>query len=342
MESRLILYAHFLRSTVVADNSCCRTVQSAMFSWNKSCSFTRTMIGKRFSTSSPSSLFVTKTVGGAEGNQPRAVVLVLGFGGATPKHVAKYAGLYNDKGCSTVSGTASNHAVFVDHRGLDVFSKDAVHQVAKLLRGNDSRYPPISSSTKETPIVMHIISNGGAFTSRVIGNMLDSRDQKQQDTTCDLSLFANRLKLGCQVFDSAPCHLEMNSSFNVIKHLIPNPFIGIPAAMLFALWTQIVPRTVSMISGKPTAGELFWNDLLEDTNCNRQAIIYTDKDDVANAEKIDAFIRERRKRGVSVMAKHFEDSRHVQHIRLHEKEYSDFIEAVLTDLEESNESALCA
>ena len=34
---------------------------------------------------------------------------------------------------------------------------------------------------------------------------------------------------------------------------------------------------------------------------------------------------------------HFEDSVHVQHLRLHEREYSDFIEAVLTETEDSNE-----
>ncbi len=81
-------------------------------------------------------------VKGAEGQErSRAVVLVLGFGGAQPRHVEKYAQLYNRKGCSTVSGTASNRSLFVDPTGIDNFAQDAVREVATLLREDDAAYP---------------------------------------------------------------------------------------------------------------------------------------------------------------------------------------------------------
>lgn len=296
----------------------------------------RTTADKRYSsTSSSSPIFVTSTDSIAEGKRPRAVVLVLGFGGAKPKHLAKYSQLYNSKGCTTVSGTASNYDIFVDHNGVDVFAKKAVQHVANTLRENDATHPPCPSD-KETPIVMHIISNGGAFVAKSIGIMLNRRGNNQQTESADLDLFADRLQLGCQVFDSAPCYIDMRSSFNVIKHLIPNPFIGIPAAMLYAILSKTIPSAVSMITREPTRHLLFWNDLLADTNCNRQAFLYTQKDDIANATKIEEFIEERERRGVQVMVKHFEDSMHVQHLRFHQEEYSAFIDEVLTDMEGSN------
>ena len=91
--------------------------------YNKSRSpVTRALRYLSSSTSSPS-CFVTVKVKGAEGQErPRAVVLVLGFGGAQPRHVEKYARLYNRKGCSTVSGTASNRSLFVDPTGIDAFA----------------------------------------------------------------------------------------------------------------------------------------------------------------------------------------------------------------------------
>ena len=190
---------------------------------------------------------------------------------------------------------------------------------------------------------MHIISNGGAFVARKIGHKLDTVLHQQETREVmeggtnrqDTLLFAKRLKLGFQVFDSAPCYPGIKGGFNVIKHLIPNP-IGIPAAVLFALTTYIVPKAISFLTRKPTQGELFWNALLEDKNCGRQAFIYAENDDVSDAKKIEEFMEEREKCGVQVMAKHFDDSVHVQHIRLHEREYSEFIDDVLTNMEGMN------
>jgi hypothetical protein len=272
--------------------------------------------------------------------------LVIGFGGAKPKHVAKYAQLYQNKGCSTVAGTASNQDIFTNPTGpgIDAFAGNAVREVANLLREEDDPINPNSLSSKgETPIVMHIISNGGAFVARKIGHKLDIVHQQETREAMeggtnrqDTLLFAKRLKLGCQVFDSAPCYPGIKGGFNVIKHLIPNAFIGIPAAVLFVLTTHIIPKAISFLTRKPTRGEQFWDALLEDKNCGRQAFIYAENDDISNAKKIEEFMIEREKRGVHVMAKHFDDSVHVQHIRLHEIEYSEFIDDVLTNMEGMN------
>ena len=293
----------------------------------------RNRIGNHRSKPSSLSSFTINKCDDTNGKPPRAVVLVLGFGGAQPRHVAKYAQLYTAKGCSVVWGTASNYDTFLNHRGLDVFAKDAVQQVTKLLREDNDA--PAQSLQEKTPIVMHILSNGGAFVVRSINHMLDARDRKRDEKNDDLELFANRLKMGCQIFDSAPCYLDMTSSFNVIKHLIPNPIVGITAATLFALLFSI-PSIVSMMLGKPTLGELFWTDLLEDTSCNRQGFIYTERDDIANSKKIEEFVGERKKRGVNVMVKHFEKSTHVQHLRLHGQEYSNFVETLLRGMEKNN------
>ena len=304
--------------------------------YNKSRSpVTRALRYLSSSTSSPS-CFVTVKVKGAEGQErPRAVVLVLGFGGAQPRHVEKYARLYNRKGCSTVSGTASNRSLFVDPTGIDAFAQDAVREVATILREDDAAYQPNASAPERaTPVVMHVMSNGGAFVVSRIGQMLAAPiDSSTPGARGDLELFCTRLRAGCHIFDSAPCYLDGKSCFNVIRNLIPNPIVGIPMAMLFAL-TMYAHNAMSRISGKPTFGELFWNALIEDTTCDLQAFLYSCKDDIADSMKIEELIRTRRERGVKVMTRHFSDSSHVQHLRLHGKEYSDFIETVLTEMEE--------
>ncbi|KAL3826563.1 hypothetical protein ACHAXA_003627 [Cyclostephanos tholiformis] len=297
----------------------------------------RAIGGKSFgsSSSSSSSFFVTaKARGGiadAETRRPRAVVLVLGFGGAEPRHVEKYARLYNRKGCSTVSGTASNRSIFVDRAGIDDVATDAIRAVARLLRDDDAAYPTIPPDTA-TPVVMHIMSNGGAFVASRIGQMLASPIDSNPCARGDLELFCTRLGGGCQIFDSAPCYIDRKSCFNVIKNLIPNPFVGIPMAILFTL-RMYVHAALSRMTGRPTFGESFWNALIEDGACNTQAFIYSCKDDIADSTKIEEFARERRARGVKVLSKRFSDSSHVQHLRLHGEDYSDFIDAVLTEIE---------
>ncbi|KAL3773277.1 hypothetical protein ACHAW5_003440 [Stephanodiscus triporus] len=305
--------------------------------YNKGCSpIARAITGKRFgTTSSSASSFVTVKGGvAAEGRsqtRPRAVVLVLGFGGAKSSHMEKYARLYNRKGCSTVSGTASNRSLFVDPAGVDSFAREAVREVANLLREDESPPPP---AERATPVVMHIMSNGGAFVVRRIGEMLAAPiDSCAPDARCDLELFGARLRAGCQIFDSAPCYLDGKSCFNVMRNLIPNPIVGIPMATLFTLRMYVL-NAMSRMMGKPTFGETFWNALIEDTTCGMQAFLYSCKDDVAHSTKIEEFVTERSRRGVNVMAQHFYDSSHVQHLRLHGKEYSDFIENVLIEMEE--------
>ena len=266
-------------------------------------------------------------------SRPRAVVLVLGFGGAKPRHVEKYAELYNRKGCSTVSGTASNRSLFVDHDGIDAFARDAIREVAKVLREDDAAHP-IVPPDGATPLVMHILSNGGAFVGSRIGHMLAAPLDSNPGARGDLELFCTRLKGGCQVFDSAPCYIDRRSCFNVIKNLIPIPFVGIPLAILFT-FRMYVLVALSRMTGKPTFGESFWEALVEDATCHTQAFIYSCEDDIADSIKIEEFARERCRRGVKVMSKHFPSSSHVQHLRLHGREYSDFIDTVLSEVERS-------
>ena len=285
---------------------------------------------RRFSSSSisaasTSSSFTTTKDGN---KRSRAIILILGFGGAKRKHVAKYASMYTSSlGCSSVVyGIASNHAVFVDHNELNVFALDAVQEVAKLIRSEES-----NNRSKEFPIVMHILSNGGAFVTAKIGHILDT----QSHTNEDLQLFGKRLKIGAQIFDSAPCYMDSKANFTVIKHLLPSPFIGIPAVLLFTM-RMYMHNVISMLKGE--LNDLYWKAWLDDTNCNRQGFIYSEKDDIANSVKIEEFIKEREKRiGVhNVSSIHFEDSVHVQHLRFHREEYINFVDSIFTDIEEDN------
>ena len=277
------------------------------------------------------SAFITTEIEG----RPRAVVLIFGFGGAKPRHVAKYANMYNGKlQCSTVAGTASNFDVFSHNdAALDSFALDAIRQTTKILEKDNQR----------TPIVIHSLSNGGAFVSARISLLMDSvlninRSKLCQGTKEDqqhLQLFAERVKLGYQIFDSAPCHINLKSSFNVIKNMFPNAILGVSAATVYAMVYSIT-FGISFLTRRPTKGQFFWDCLLKDTSCMRQGFIFSSNDEISDADKIQEFINQRDNFGVNVMSKRFETSKHVQHIRLHEKEYTEFVENILTNMENKN------
>jgi len=270
------------------------------------------------------------------GGSPRAVVLVLGFAGAKPKHVAKYAGIYNTLKCSTVAGTATSTDIFTGNTvNQDALALDAVRQVAKMLKEDDDTEP-------KTPVVMHILSNGGTFISNRIGIMLESHEksnkqqgEKDQETSHDLRLFGERLKLGCQIFDSAPGYFSTQATFNVIRNIMPNQIIGYPVAALYVVFTQVLNFS-SYVMGQPTYGEEFWTRLQKDTSCLRQAYIYSHDDDIIEGKYIEELAEDRKAVSEYVVLKRFEKSAHVQHLRKHEEEYVTFVKATLEEVENLN------
>lgn len=308
--------------------------------------------------------------------RPRAIVLILGFGGATPRILTKYADLYHRLGCSTVAGTASSSLIFArgqDHemQHLDGVARSAVRTVAGVIRNSEENKDfQRNSGNREVPVALHILSNGGAFVARRIGVLVteaigddatqSGSDNNNEDDSNDLLLFADRLQRGYQLFDSAPCYPTTQSALTVIRHILPNPWIGIPVSYLFALRVVWLPGAISLLTGNPTKGELFWRALLGDcsTLCPRQAFVYTVRDEIADSDKIRGFaaaIREHHQEASSqrlsiadaarshhpatrwVRTMHLEDSQHVQHLRLHPDKYSDFVEDILKDIEESEE-----
>ena len=265
-----------------------------------------------------------------------------GFGGALPRHVARYADLYNRKGCHAVSGTASNYQTFVHglsssmHGGTREFALDAVRTTAGIVRGERE------ALRRRPPVVIHCLSNGGAFVMRRIGDLLLERsrsgdcgggDDDDDGVGADLDLFAASLGDGCQVLDSAPCHIDPTSAYGVVRNLLgPSP-AGPPAAL--AAWLLAAAAgSIARAAGRPPPGGAWWDALVRDSACGRQAFVYTPDDDVCDHVKVEEFISARRGRGTDVVAtRRIEGSRHVQHLRLHPEVYSAFVDEVLASLD---------
>jgi len=303
---------------------------------------------------------------------PRAVVLVLGWGGAQPRHVTKHAQVYQQKGCVTLVGIAPPYDVFLRPWRLDEFAKQAVRKTTALLRRVEEKPNDDSGSNNaatiakpshhqkntKTPVVMHIVSNGGAFVARSIGLMLDQAKMQQEEFNKDntktidrissvtedsatsiddndiddIRLFGKRLSIGYQIFDSGPCYSSPTTSFHVMRLLAEaNHYpsvVGVLGGFLYATLTVCFPRY----------GRDFWNDLRNDTSCLRQAVIYTsDNDPVAPSDKIEELFRERRhKHNCTIRLKDVQPSAHVEHLRRHASDYSEFIGEILTDMEKQN------
>lgn len=276
----------------------------------------------------------------AGGGRTRAVVLVLGFGGAQPRHVAKYAELYNRRGCHAVSGTASNYQTFVHGAsasggGTREFALEAMTTVAGVVRGRDGPGGG-EGPGRRPPIIVHCLSNGGAFVLRRIGDLLLERGRPGEDggeDGADLDLFASGLRDGCQVFDSAPCHLDPASARAVVRNLLgPSP-LATPASL--AAWLLAsAAGSLARAAGRPPPGQGWWDALVrEDGPCGRQAFVYSPGDEVCDHVKLEEFVEARRRRGVDVVAtRRIEGSRHVEHLRLHPGVYSGFVDEVLASL----------
>ena len=60
---------------------------------------------------------------------------------------------------------------------------------------------------------------------------------------------------------------------------------------------------------------MFWNYMIKNDLCLRQAFIYSANNRIADANEIDQLIEERKSRGIDVIRVWFEESDHVSHFR---------------------------
>lgn len=87
------------------------------------------------------------------GKTPNAVVILLGWFGSELRHVRKYAELYDQRGCATITGS-------LDSRSLIIFDADKIDELTKLVAKEATKLLRIR---EKVPLICHVFSNGGAI-----------------------------------------------------------------------------------------------------------------------------------------------------------------------------------
>lgn len=256
-------------------------------------------------------------------NPVKAVVIMYGWMGSKLRHIEKFAKLYTERDCTVVYGKASTLAIMRrDRNALKEAVLESVKESAKILREQNS---------KEIPVILHYISNGGAFLAERLEQLVEEMKNGNEDSSlyADLNLVVSRLKSsGFVVCDSAPAYLSVQSAMAAIDSSISNMLVRICVKVVMRLiiaFHDFAEKYLDIASPR----EKFWANAIDSNLCERQAFLYSSNDALTDHEKIDELIEERKKRGINVIFHKFEDSDHVMHLRKYPKEYNSFIDKIL-------------
>lgn len=308
-----------------------------------------------FTVTSPESFSATK-----------AVVIMYGWLGAQPKHLQKYADMYSnittdgdggeDYLCSVVHGTASARGIMIrDKSELTAAVIESVQKAARIVKElekrpkgdeHDDEHEEINNdndnstvTTRTVPVVIHYLSNGGAYVAEQLEQMIQeakhgrlktANRNLEADVIEDLKLIANRLQThGCEIADSAPVYMHVESAMRAIDTAIPSaPSRWLIKCLFYAnTYLRLLGAWISRTETEP---EIFWNNMIRSELCPRQAFIYSSADTVTDVSKLDELIGLRKKRvDVEVSVLKFDDSEHVLHYRKYPKEYIEFVKKQL-------------
>jgi Eukaryotic protein of unknown function (DUF829) len=258
---------------------------------------------------------------------PRAVVVILGWWGAELRHVEKYAELYHQRNCATVSVVADTLQVMM-HLGypsLDGCVCDAVSVVAKILRDNEK-------AGKKIPVILHAFSNAGSFlVERLEVLIQEARASGDLKFGCSEDLIFVGERLDGQIFDSSPAYPDIKLGFTSTNGVVfgDSFFVKMIVGFLFLL-AGGVSMFFNWIFGLPDVRWTFWNNMREGQLCLRQAYIYSTADTITNVEKLEELI-ENRRRFSNVTVQKFDDSKHVMHLLKHPLIYEKLVDNFLRD-----------
>jgi Eukaryotic protein of unknown function (DUF829) len=257
---------------------------------------------------------------------PRAVVVIFGWWGAELRHVEKYAELYHERNCATVSVVADTLQVMM-HLGypsLDGCVCDAVSAVAKILRDNEK-------DGKKIPVILHAFSNAGSFlVERLEVLVQQARGDLKLGCSEDLIFVGERLD--GQIFDSSPAYPDIKLGFTSTNgvvfgdSLLAKFIVGI--LFLLAGGVSVV---FNWILGLPDVRWTFWNNMRDGRLCLRQAYVYSTADTITNVAKLEELI-ENRKKFSKVTVQRFDDSQHVMHLLKHPLVYQKLVDNFLRDI----------
>ena len=275
-------------------------------------------------------------------SETKGVVIMYGWLGSKPSQVEKYAKLYQDRGCTVVYDIAPfKDAVVRNPESLDAVASRSAIKAADIIKEIETEKAKASptNTTEEIPVLLHYFSNGGAFVAERLRHLINEaktqdvvqedncRKESDKDAKVSLKMISDRLyEKGYEVVDSAPADIHENLQKDVIESAISNQYLQI-AVKKAAQIHQFIFNFFGMSHEKMRAN--FWNNMVENDLCLRQAFIYSANDRIADPKMIDQLVEARKTRGIDVISTRFEESDHVSHFRHYPEEYSNLVDQVI-------------
>jgi hypothetical protein len=272
---------------------------------------------------SPSNINLLQTNFVPNSSNPRAVAIVLGHLGASPRTLAKYGSYYTSRDCRVITA-ASPPWRFMLNLHLRRTAQEIVQQAAKALQ----EAPP------NTPLLIHSFSNGGAFLLEEMESIFrEDKDSimatgSSTSSDPDVQLVATRLGKGTQIFDSCPCYIRLLWDTKHSSKSFPDPawsplfrkFYTLGASVALTLWC-----TLTLSWHRPRA---FWLTMKE-LPCRHDIYVFSTKDSASDASAVERLITERQSAGVECLVHRFEDSGHCRIDHDHPQDYQKMIDEAI-------------
>ncbi|PXF50004.1 Transmembrane protein 53 [Gracilariopsis chorda] len=241
-------------------------------------------------------------------------VVVLGWLGASIKHLAKYAAVYESMSYNTVCLSCPPSVVFAMR---PIASAKFLLSALRILAADDR--------LTAGGLVFHKLSNAGATVSPHLSDFFAgaSSDLVKPDD----QVVVNKCKqaIAAVVFDSAPAymHTELGAGALIQALRVPPGVLSNIVAALYALyaWFQRI-----FVMDVPV---FFWQGVTNARYLCPEQYIYSAADRLLDSVSLEALIERRRGDGVDVRGVfRVEDSDHVLILRKHPEKYTEIIRAL--------------
>lgn len=241
----------------------------------------------------------------ADDSQPSSkkrepVVILLGWAGCIDRHLVKYSAIY-DKRCVTIRYTAPTDDIFFRTDNL----KRSAEKLLELL---------VELDLDSNPVFVHSFSNGGCSVHRWISHLVQRSPKFRH------------VRLSGAVFDSCPGRRgSALRSAKVYAMITKHPAIVKYVLALFIFVYFAVRRLVNSIlgafrTGSSDSSEL-WTALENDPNRCPQLYLYSRADELISFRHVEDQIEARKRTGIKVFSRCWDDSVHVAHLMTHRESY---------------------
>uniref|UniRef100_A0A383WCI3 Transmembrane protein 53 n=1 Tax=Tetradesmus obliquus TaxID=3088 RepID=A0A383WCI3_TETOB len=227
------------------------------------------------------------------GDVSRPLVVLLGWYGASDKHLAKYSRLLAGHGYGSVRGTMSGAAIFLPLMWPRVAFATALLEL-------------LDGLGEEQQLVFYVFSNGGAFPLEQVDALL------QQQRFSHLSS-----RIAGVIFDSAPCYMHPTTGAEAIG-------IGCNLPVRVLAWLLFYALVLLGCFVAPLRPWQYWRSMRQLRMAGGRCLyLYSADDPLCDAAKLDELVAARKQQyGAAVAAKKWQHSKHVGHLLCHADEYT--------------------